>query len=171
MSRQYISSKVERLIRRWKTRDPFELLDALHVVVKESDAYQSLKGFCFTANRTFYVVINSTLPPEVKRIVAAHELGHIVMHRKELKMAPMRDVEIYQMNDRTEYEANVFAAELLVSDQDVDALVQEDELDYFGICRTLNVSPDLMSFKLFGLIQRGHDYNMPMGMDSRFLGK
>lgn len=171
MNGDYIFKQMEKLAAKYGTRDPFELLECVNVVVNETDRYKRLKGYCFLSCRTFYVMINSFLPEEEKRIVAAHELGHIVLHKQQLQMAPMQDLELYNMTDTTEYEANLFSANLLVSDEEMEQAAQDPELNYFGICSSLYVSPELMSFKLFSLIQRGQAYNMPMGLDSRFLAK
>ena len=67
--------ETERLTRRYGTRDPFELLDSLNVVVKFSTAFSrdGLKGFCTIMNRTRYVVINASLRSEEQRVVAGHE--------------------------------------------------------------------------------------------------
>ena len=167
----YIYRKVSHLVSRWHTRDPFELLDCLHVVVSRSDRFHQLKGFCLISCRTAYVVINSSLSAEEQRLVAAHELGHIVLHRRQLSLAPMQDSQLYDMTSHTEYEANLFAADLLLSDQDVESCSDDPELDYFSLCRLLSVSPDLMSFKLFSLVKRGHPVNMPLELNSRFLKK
>ena len=59
--------------------------------------------------KTIYVMISSFLSEEEKMIVAAHELGHIILHRSQLKMAPMQDDTLYNMTDNTEYQANLFA--------------------------------------------------------------
>ena len=52
--------------------------------------------------KTIYVMISSFLSEEEKMIVAAHELGHIILHRSQLKMAPMQDDTLYNMTDNTE---------------------------------------------------------------------
>ena len=64
--------------------------------------------------QTIYVMLSSFLSEEEKRIVAAHELGHIMLHRSQLKMAPMSDNRLYNMINETEYQANLFAADLLI---------------------------------------------------------
>ena len=117
----YIYKQVQRLVKKYHTRDPFEILENMNVIVVESDKYETLKGYCFMSCQSTYTVINTFLPEPVKRIVAAHELGHIILHRHQLKMAP--------------------------------------------------TTPDVMSFKLFSLIRRGYTYDLPMGIDSKFLGK
>ena len=111
------------------------------------------------------------LSEEEKRIVAAHELGHVVLHRAQLKLAPMKDEYLYNMKDNTEYQANLFAADLLLEDDEIDKMSKNEDLDYFGFCSSLYSSPELMSFKLYSLIQRGQAYHMPMELQSNFLAK
>lgn len=72
------------------------------------------------------------------------------------------------MTNPTEYESNLFAADLLIEDSEVEHLSQEVELDFFGMCSCLNVHPQPMCFKLFSLIKRGFSYQMPMGLNSKF---
>jgi Zn-dependent peptidase ImmA (M78 family) len=121
--------------------------------------------------QTIYVMLNSFLSEEEKRIVAAHELGHITLHRSQLKMAPMSDNRLYNMINETEYQANLFAADLLIQDEDVAALSKQEDLDYFSFCSSLYATPELMSFKLYSLMKRGQKYNMPLDINSNFLAK
>ena len=140
---------MEKLAKRFKTRDPFQILEGLNVVVGETDRYEKLKGYCFMSCQTIYVMISSFLSEEEKRIVAAHELGHVVLHRAQLKLAPMKDEYLYNMKDNTEYQANLFAADLLLEDDEIDKMSKNEDLDYFGFCSSLYSSPELMSFKLY----------------------
>lgn len=172
MGKTYIYDEVERLVKKCKSRNPFDILNTLNVVVMESSSYQKLKGYCFSANRTVYVVINESLHPALKKIVAAHELAHIILHKNMLQIAPMKDSVLYDMTSETEYEANLFAADLLIPDETVTDMSKDEDMDYFKMCQTLNTSPDLMSFKLFSLIKRGYAYPMPpLDMNSAFLAK
>ncbi len=169
---QYIYQSVEKLIKRFHTRDPFELLEALNVVVSETDSFKHLKGYCFTSCQTIYVGISSFLSDEEKRIVAAHELGHVVLHKKLLQLAPMKDSVLYGMTCNTEYEANLFAADLLISDEGVATMSQNEDLSYFGLCSNLDTTPELMSFKLYSLMKRGNSqYNLVIDLDDQFLRK
>lgn len=172
MAKSYIYEEVERVVKKCHSRNPFDILSSMNVIVKESSSYQKLKGYCFSVNRSVYVIINSSLHPAEKNIVAAHELAHIVLHKEQLKMAPMKDSVLYDMRSETEYEANLFAADLLISDETIEDMTKEDDMDYFKMCQTLSTSPDLMSFKLFSLIKRGHSYPLPpVDMNSTFLAK
>ena len=171
MKNGYIYDETQKLIRKYKTRDPFKIMDNMHVIVGESSSFQKLKGFCFMSCKTIYVQISSFLSEEEKQIVAAHELGHIILHRTQLKMAPMKDDTVYNMQDNTEYQANLLAADLLLSDADIADMAHNEDLDYFSLCSTLNSTPELMSFKLYSLTKRGQAYHMPMEIQSNFLAK
>ena len=171
MKNGYIYDETQKLIRKYKTRDPFKIMDEMHIIVGETSSFQKLKGFCFMSCKTIYVRISSFLSEEEKQIVAAHELGHIILHRSQLKMAPMKDDTLYNMQDNTEYQANLFAADLLLSDADIAEMAHNEDLDYFSLCSTLNSTPELMSFKLYSLTKRGQAYHMPMEIQSNFLGK
>ena len=166
-----IYDETQKLIRKYKTRDPFKIMDDMHIIVGETSNFQKLKGFCFMSCKTIYVQISSFLSEEEKQIVAAHELGHIILHRTQLKMAPMKDDTLYNMQDNTEYQANLFAADLLLSDADIADMAHNEDLDYFSLCSTLNSTPELMSFKLYSLTKRGQAYHMPMEIQSNFLAK
>jgi Zn-dependent peptidase ImmA (M78 family) len=156
---------------KYKTNDPYELLDALGVEVRESHAYgpHGLKGYCYFSKRTIFVVLNAFLPEIEQRIVAMHEAAHVILHQAQIKVAPMRDNVIYDMTSRTEYQANLFTADFLISDEAIEELTEQEDMDYFRMCKELYVSPDLMSFKLFSMIQRGYRYNLPQGLNSTFL--
>lgn len=171
MKNGYIYDETQKLIRKYKTRDPFKIMDNMHVIVGETSSFQKLKGFCFMSCKTIYVQISSFLSEEEKQIVAAHELGHIILHRTQLKMAPMKDDTLYNMQDNTEYQANLFAADLLLADADIADMAHNEDLDYFSLCSTLNSTPELMSFKLYSLTKRGQAYHMPMEIQSNFLAK
>lgn len=171
MKNGYIYDETQKLIRKYKTRDPFKIMDDMHIIVGETSSFQKLKGFCFMSCKTIYVQISSFLSEEEKQIVAAHELGHIILHRTQLKMAPMKDDTLYNMQDNTEYQANLFAADLLLSDADIADMAHNEDLDYFSLCGTLNSTPELMSFKLYSLTKRGQAYHMPMEIQSNFLAK
>ncbi|WP_288617636.1 ImmA/IrrE family metallo-endopeptidase [uncultured Eubacterium sp.] len=171
MKNGYIYDETQKLIRKYKTRDPFKIMDDMHIIVGETSSFQKLKGFCFMSCKTIYVQISSFLSEKEKQIVAAHELGHIILHRTQLKMAPMKDDTLYNMQDNTEYQANLFAADLLLSDADIADMAHNEDLDYFSLCSTLNSTPELMSFKLYSLTKRGQAYHMPMEIQSNFLAK
>ena len=168
--RNAIWELVQQLMKKYGTQDPYELMDCLGINLLIRDNLGSLKGFYFTLSRERYIVVNGQLRRRDQLMVAAHELGHDRLHRKLARVSPLKDFAFYEIASQTEYEANLFASELLISDEDVEECISED-LDYLSMCRTLSFHPQLVSFKLYGMMRRGYRLNLPEGLDSRFMGK
>ena len=166
MSRLYVYQKIEKLVRRHGTRDPFELLDAMHVQVRFYFDLHSTKGFSRYFLRQYFVGINGNLPGEEQRIVAAHELGHIVLHAQALKSSA-----VYDKRSGTEYEANLFAADLLLRDEDVMESAGRPETGLEELCLSLGTTPGLMNFKLRSMYRRGLGIPLFAECDSRFLAR
>lgn len=168
----YVYSQVERAVKRFGTRDPYEMLDALHVVTRLSDSYPAdgLKGYCIRLNRTNYVVINGNLCEEDRRVIASHELGHIVVHGKELQCRPFKDFHIYQATGRMEREANLYGADLLITDEEVLDLINSYD-DFFSVAKALCVPCEFFAFKLYSMVKRGFQLRVPIDLNSGFLAE
>lgn len=125
MTNEFISSEARRIRKKYHSSDPFEILKAMHVVIVYSDSYprDGLKGFCTVFNRTIYVVINAKLSREEKRVVAAHELGHIILHWSELLIGAFKDSNVYDATGQLEREANLFGADLMITDEEVEECI------------------------------------------------
>lgn len=169
MSYQYIKDEVERVADRYGTRDPVALIKQSGAVLKLSDKYISLKGYYFHSLRSDFIVVNSKLPRAEKRIVAAHEFAHFVLHREQAKDAPIHDTMMFSVNSRMEYEANLFCAELLLTDDEVNSAARNTGGDFFGMGKSLGVMPELLLFKLHGMNERGGRFNLPLSLNSGFL--
>ena len=113
-----IRNKVHSLCKKHRTRDPYELADALDVVLVIAPLSRAVRGFYQLSNRIQIIYVNSNLPEEIRRIVLAHELGHAVLHRGI--NAIFLDHHTFLITDRYELEANRFAADLLISDDDME---------------------------------------------------
>ena len=163
----------ERIVRKYGTRDPFALIDsAPDMKLWPSEAYgpEGLKGYATIQNRTRYIVVNQFLPPEEQRVVAAHELGHIFRHELRLKACPMKDFDIYGATGKLEREANFFGADFLIGDEQALDEIHACGADFFSVARTLGVPAPFFAFKLYSLVQRGTPMQVPVDLDSGFLG-
>lgn len=169
MAYRYIKDEVERVAERFGTRDPVALIRECGAILKYSDRYLSLKGYYFHSLRSDFIVINSKLPRAEKRIVAAHEFAHYVLHREQAKNAPIHDTMMFSVSSRMEYEANLFCSELLLTDDEVDAAASETEGDFFTMSKALGVMPELLLFKLHGMNERGGNFVLPLSLNSGFL--
>lgn len=115
--------KVESLVKKFKTRDPFAIAKGLRIIIKYK--YLSIdfpKGMFTKVLRRKFIIINmSRIPNENElRVVLAHELGHAIMHSSDSAFF-LHDHTFYSRG-RFEKEANAFAAELLIDTTIIDEL-------------------------------------------------
>lgn len=167
--------ETERILKKYGTRDPYELLDGIGAVTKISYEYpqSGLKGYCTILNRIPYAVVNGNLSDDDRRVAAGHEAGHLILHRRQIISSPvraMRDFNLYENSGRVEREANFFLADFIVADEDVLEVVESD-CDYFAAARSLCVPAPLMAFKLYSMMRRGYRVRNPVELDSKFLGR
>ena len=169
----FIYSKTEEIIKKYNTRDPFELLDAIGAITKISYEYSAtgLKGYCAIMNRTMYAVINGKLCDIDRRIAAGHEAAHLILHRHHIMnnaLKAMYDFDLYNSNRRAEREANSFLADFIVPDEDVLDILTASR-DYFAAASELLIPAPLFAFKLYSMMQRGYQVSNPIALDSGFL--
>jgi Zn-dependent peptidase ImmA (M78 family) len=155
---EQIAQKSLELTRRFKTRDPFEIAEGLHINVIFADDFTRLKGMYVIINRNPFVFLNSSLDEPTQKIVLAHERGHDRLHRDVARTAAFEEFTLYKMDSRPELEANIFAAEMLL---DTDRILEYiyESFDTEQIARALNTDINLVALKVSGLIKRGYDLN------------
>ena len=168
--------EVEYLVRKYDTRNPYELLDAIGAVTRFNHDFDEngLKGFATIMNGISYCVINGNLPEYDRRIIAGHEAAHLILHKEDIANSPactLRDFNIYYNSGKLEFEANSFLADFLVSDRQVMDVAENTDRDYFSAAKELYFPPPLLAFKLHSMISRGYDLKNPALLHSKFLGK
>ncbi len=107
-----ICRTVQRLIKKYQTRNPFEIAEALNIEVQIGSP--GCDGCYMFLKNHRYIFLNQELPDNERTMVMAHELGHAVLHRKQ-NCYFIRNKTLL-LTSKTEKEANRFAAELLVPD-------------------------------------------------------
>lgn len=77
MDEKYI---VQRIIKKYNTRCPYELINAMKIFLHKDDL-GDIKGYYCKAYRTKHIVLNNTLIKGLEEsYVLSHELGHAVLH-------------------------------------------------------------------------------------------
>lgn len=163
----YITAKAESLINQYGTSDPFELADALHITIIYK-SYQKMKGLYTIINRCRYIAINENLSEEEQRIVCVHELGHDMLHRTLATSKALQEYVLYDMKDRPEFEANTFAAALLLRDEDVLKYIKEG-YDIVQIASLLYTDINLLLVKLQNMNKDGYNIRIPYDVKHNFL--
>ena len=134
-NREYIQTVANKLIKKFDTRDPFQLCQAIGVEVFYADL-GSLKGMYKYLKKNRFAVINENLDPFTKTLVCAHELGHDILHQNLARKVCLQEFILYDMKSRPEYEANLFASEILLPD-DIILNLARDGYDIEQISKEL----------------------------------
>ena len=166
---KYINNKVAFLTNKFKTRDPFEICQNLDIHIYYKDLGDTLKAYYFYHSRIDSIVINSRASLIFSRILCAHELGHAVLHKRFTTIHGFKEVSLFDFSIPAEYEANLFAAELIIADSELLELIKDEEKDFFTIAKELCVPPELLDFKLRILYNKGIVTNIPFIATSNFL--
>ena len=109
-----IRKKVDALVRTYQTRNPFEMIKGLNVILVRCPL-DGVRGFYQYFQRNNIIYIDESLTETEQMFVCAHEMGHMFLHKKS--NAVYMDSRTYLNTNRFENEANLFAMELLVSDE------------------------------------------------------
>ena len=165
----YITSEVERLIKKHDTRNPLELCKAMDIQVRYKDLDNSIKAYFVVISRIKNIVINNRIHSTVQRILLAHELGHAVLHQEIALLRGFQELELFDTHDPTEYEANLFAAELLIEDCELLELLNDSDKSFFGVARELYVPAELLDFKFRVMKKKGYRIEAPYVSRSDFL--
>lgn len=162
---KFIHNKVNEIIRKHKTRDPFEICKCMNIKIHYKDLGNVLKAYYFYQSRIRNIIINSNSNGIVRRILCAHELGHAVLHRELASLHGFQEITLFDKVTPAEYEANLFAAELIIPDADLFALLDDPNETFFSIAKELYIPAELLDFKFKLLNNNGFHiqshYNAP----------
>ena len=164
-----ISRTVDKLSRRYKTRDPYELCDVLGIKIRLKDLGFCIKAYYFYQSRIGSIVLNCRVSEPIRRILAAHELGHDRLHKKIAMLRGFQEMELFDMARPAEYEANIFAAELLIDDNDLLEQLNDNDKSFFDVARELGVPAALLDFKFRVLKHKGCRIEAPYIANGDFL--
>ncbi len=163
MKNDFVLREVARIKNEYNETEPKKLAEAMKVIV----SYEPMgtfdgccKGFFVSLFRQKHITVNSDLPQELQRVILMHELAHSVLHCNKGSSAAFHDFAVFDNASVKEYEANVFAADYLMRDEDVLGLLNED-ISFFGAAARLGVPPEMLDFKFRLMKRRGYEMIEP----------
>lgn len=112
-----IKRLVNSLIKKYNTQDPFEIISNMNAIIVFCPLF-GVKGFYQYFQRNNIIYIDEALSYKDKQFVCAHELGHMLLHKKS--NAIFMDSRTQINTSKYEIEANRFAMCLLLSDKDIE---------------------------------------------------
>ena len=147
---------MERLTAKYQTRNPYELCEALGIRISVKELGADICAYYYYYSRVHNILINSHASDDMRRILLAHELGHARLHKHIAILKGFREMDIFDMVQPTEYEANVFAAELLIADSSLLDLLNGDSASFYQVVSQLCLPADLVDLKLRALKCKGY---------------
>lgn len=108
-----IKKKADELARKFQTRNPFEIVRGLNVILVFVPLIDT-RAFYQYFQRNNIIYIDENLPRHEQVFECAHELGHMLLHKKA--NAIFMDTRTSFNTDKYENEADTFAMDFLVDD-------------------------------------------------------
>lgn len=161
-----IIKAVAKLSSETGSKDPFEICRQKGILIKYHEL-GSIKAYYFCLSRIKTIVINENADEIAAKVLCAHELGHAVLHSRIASDHGFHEIALFDSTTPTEYEANFFAAELLISDKDIYEIM--DGISFFEIAKRLSLPAELVDFKCRIMKQKGYNIEPPSIFDSGFL--
>ena len=163
-----IVRKANQIIKKCGTRDPHRIADELGIEIMNCP-FKAQRGAYKVIMRNRFMFIKEDLHPVMENIVLLHELGHDSLHRDEAtKVGGFKEFNIFDIRDsRMEYEANIFATQIALPDDDFLELAEQG-YDVQQIARTMHSDVNLVALKADTLISQGYRLR-PQDYKNRFL--
>lgn len=136
-----IKRRVSQLVRKYQTRDPFEMIKGMNVILVHYPL-EGVRGFYQYFQRNNIIYLDERLSETEQRFVLAHELGHMFLHKKA--NAIFMDTRTQFNTNKFEKEANTFAIELLVPDAEI---AENPDLTIGQLARMTGYSEELLKYK------------------------
>ena len=161
-----INSFVNKLQKKFRTKNPFEIAEACNINIKYRD-FKDLKGMYTVMQRCPFIFLNNSLDENMEKVVLFHELGHHFLHRHHAVSA-FKEHGLYDMSSKLEIEANIFAANFIISDEEV---MENAGYGYTTeqAAKALCVPHEVLLIKLNDMNSRGCKLNIPYIPESGFL--
>lgn len=133
INREMARDEAVKLIKQFKTTDPWRICKELDIDVLELDLGGSTLGQSITNRRCSVILIEENMTEAWKRFVLAHELAHCRLH-KGFSTAFYRQTTAFKMINWVEMEANLFAMALLKEGvEENEKMTDYQLLDYLGL--------------------------------------
>lgn len=142
-----IFERADSLVKQCGTRNTEHIASELGIWIYDEPAFKDLLGmYTFKWNHRL-IFLNPKMNHHLRQMVIGHELGHDSQHRDLAKTNGMKEFTLFDMKDTTEYEANAFAAHLLLDNDEVYHLAKQG-YDIVQMAQTMNSDINLMLIKV-----------------------
>jgi Zn-dependent peptidase ImmA (M78 family) len=168
-----IFNLADNLVKDSNAREPVTIAKDRKIDIYYSDKFKKLLGMYTCRWGQGIIIINDNLDVPTKRIVIAHEIGHNELHSELAKEDGLMEFSFLNITNITEYEANAFAAHLLLDNDDIDDIYNllRQGYDIGTVSKILATDINLVMIKIKEMNKLG--FNIPLNdeYNIRFLNK
>ena len=164
---QIIYKKANNMVQHYGTRNTIVLAQNSGIDIIYRNDLTNLLGMYTYRWRHRIMLLNGRMDEYLTQMVAGHEMGHDIYHRNLAHGTGLQEFELFRMKDSTEYEANAFAAHLLI-DTDECLEYARNGSDVVQIASSMNSEINLMLIKLQELNRLGYKLKLPIEPESDF---
>lgn len=105
-----IRSLIDDLVRKYNSVNPYILAVNLDIFIQETNINPDyFKARIYLIDNNLGIMINENFDLKTKKYLLAHELGHALLHRDYINFYGDNGIS----SEKCEYEANLFALELM----------------------------------------------------------
>ncbi|MBS5583407.1 MAG: ImmA/IrrE family metallo-endopeptidase [Clostridium sp.] len=151
-----IVKAANKLIERCGTRDPYKVARELGINIIYRDFAQQ-RGAYKVILKNRFIFLKKGMTPVEEQMVCWHEIGHDILHRKEvIAVGGFKEFVLFDMREnRMEYEANIFASQASLPDDTILEYI-ENGYDIQQIARAMSSDINLVALKVDTLIAQGY---------------
>lgn len=151
-----IIKKAHQLLQKAGSSDPALLARHLNLQIRPVP-FRTQKGVYKILAGQRFIFIKEDLDPVMQKIVLLHEIGHDQLHQKEAAAFLEQDL-FGQRTNRMEYEANFFAAELSLPDDELLEYIYRG-MGIAEIASAMKSDQNLIAIKTSDMIRRGYSFH------------
>lgn len=138
-----VRARVESLVRKYRTRDPFKMIQGMNAILVYYPLNDGVQGFYQYFKRNNIIYIDERLSWHDRAFVLAHEIGHMTMHRSA--NAIFMDTRTQFNTQKYEMQSDKFAIELLIPDE---IILENWQLTEAQLARLTGYSEALIKLRL-----------------------
>lgn len=162
-----IYRQAKSLIQKYGTNNPVRLAADMGILVYDVEDLQDLLGMYTCRWKHRIILMNPNINETLYRMVLAHEIGHDQRHRALAAGGGLKEFELFNMTNITEYEANAAGAHILIDEDEMIGLFR-DGYDIAAAAGILHVNINLLLIKIQEMNKLGMSLKLPFQPDSRF---
>ena len=170
MAIEYIIDAVAFLKQEYGDISPMALAHSKGILVDAQhygNIQESFRGFAIQLHGKLHITLNLDQDEVMQQVCLAHELGHCILHPYSADARSFTSLSL-DNTSTTEYEANLFASEILLPD-DIILNLARDGYDIEQISKELCTDINLIALKVSSMNTRGYRFNNTIDAKSDFL--